>query len=214
MIDANARAKTLLNYISKVLPGLSSTPFLTSLSAKLTAAGIEATHAKCVECISALIFLGRDTLGGTLSVGLAHVLDSKNGTLTPSDWGDLVGLEDEFIRLSSTVQIVNRVATCDVKLDGQDIAAGEVLMIFLPAANRDPNSFACPHAMSVNHGDNIAFGSGRHLCVGLAISREVIKIAISHFSTIGTIRLLPGMEIAEGKNTRAYSSLPIQIGEF
>ena len=211
MKEANQRVTGLLDLIGRQVSNASDSPFFDKIGRHLTAVGITNNHSNCVECLTALTLLGRDTLSGTLTLGLAYLLDHNNGVLVSNDWNKLTNMEDEIIRLSSTVQIVNRTATQPVKLGGIDIGTGETILIFLPAANRDPANFPCPHAHSAENGDHIAFGASRHLCVGMPVSRNVINISLQHLATLDYIESLPGRTLGETKNTRKYDALPIQM---
>jgi cytochrome P450 len=178
----------------------------------LTAAGLEDTPTSRIEAMTALLLLGRDTLAGTLTLGLADLLDRNSGCLTPQNWPNIDRMEEEFTRLSSPVQIVNRRATRPVQLAGQTVETGDLLVIFLPAANRDPGSFSCPHGYDADNENHMAFGASRHLCVGMPLSRAAIKIAVHGLAAIAQINALPGRLLDDSKNTRKFKSLPISIG--
>jgi cytochrome P450 len=211
MADANRRTGTLLRRLEVLAQGNRTNAFMNRLGGHLAACGIEDTRVNRLECLSALILLGRDTLAGTLTVGLVHMLDSNDGRLTPDDWGRPAEIVDEFIRLSSTVQIAIRVAEEPIEIAGQTIATSETAMVFLPAANRDPAAYTCPHAMKASHGPHIAFGASRHLCVGMTLSRAAVEIALNHLSALGTIRSLSGRQLDQTRNTRKFTSLPVGL---
>jgi cytochrome P450 len=147
-----------------------------------------------------------------LTLGLADLLDRNSGCLTPQNWPNIDRMEEEFTRLSSPVQIVNRRATRPVQLAGQTVETGDLLVIFLPAANRDPGSFSCPHGYDADNENHMAFGASRHLCVGMPLSRAAIKIAVHGLAAIAQINALPGRLLDDSKNTRKFKSLPISIG--
>ncbi len=213
MKEANQRIGVLIECITQLVSKPPHSPFVAAIGGNLSAVGIADNLINRVEFLTALTLLGRDTLAGTMTVGLAYLLDSHNGVLVSDDWKDLAGMEDEIIRLSSIVQMVNRIATRPVKLDGVDIAVGEQMLIFLPAANRDPASFACPHAHSADNGDNIAFGASRHLCAGKALSRSVVRTSMKHLAALDFIGSLPGRVLCDSKTARKYDSFPIQMKE-
>lgn len=211
MLAANARAGALLRRIARFLEAPECQPFMKRIARHLAATGCGESPIHRLEALTALILLGRDTLAGTLSVGLAEMLDQNGGVLTSSSWRQPGYGVDELVRLSSTVQIVNRIATEPVWLAGQEIATGDLLMIFLPAANRDPASFTCPHAFAENRGAHIAFGARRHLCVGMPISRAAVEVALCHLAAIPEVRSMPGRVIDTSKNTRKFKNLPIRL---
>jgi len=208
MKNANQRVNNLFDLIGKLA---SNSAFFVKIGKHLSSVGITDTHSNRVECFTALTLLGRDTLSGTLTLSLANLLDQHDGILVSSDWNKLTGLTDETIRLSSTVQLVSRLATKPFNLCGVEIASDEMVIIFLPAANRDPDSYPCPHIHSPENGDNIAFGASRHLCVGMPISQSVIKISMQHLAAVEYIATMPGRKLGIGKNTRKYDALPIKM---
>lgn len=82
---------------------------------------------------------------------------------------------EEVLRLESPVQGLFRVATEDVVLHDETIAAGSVVNLRYAAANRDDRHFACPASLDVgrrNAGSHMAFGSGIHHCVGATLARR------------------------------------------
>lgn len=57
----------------------------------------------------------------------------------------------------------------DVEVAGVRIKRGEVVVIYLAAANRDPAVFPDPHRFDIerpNAGRHLAFSTGRHFCLG------------------------------------------------
>jgi cytochrome P450 len=61
------------------------------------------------------------------------------------------------------------------------IAAGELVLLVLAAANRDPKVFADPHTFDVrrpNARDHVAFSSGIHFCLGAALARMEGEVAL------------------------------------
>ena len=215
MRDASRRAGALLARLEQLVAADAAHPFMARIGAHLLGAGLDDNKQTRIECLTTLLLLGRDTIGGTLSLGLAHMLDARGGELSPADWHDgerLSGIGDELIRMSSTVQISIRVAAEDLTLDGQHIGSGDMLMIFLPAANRDPVAFVAPDRMDARNAPHVAFGGGRHLCVGMALSRRIVAMALDHIAVLGTMRALPGRVFDESRNTRKYLCLPIALG--
>ncbi|HEY3894056.1 MAG TPA: cytochrome P450 [Pseudonocardiaceae bacterium] len=88
---------------------------------------------------------------------------------------------EEVLRFRPPVPRMGRVATADVELGGQVIQAGQLVICWLVAANRDAAQFPEPdrfdiHRRSTGH---LAFGHGIHFCVGALLSRLMAKIALN-----------------------------------
>ena len=85
---------------------------------------------------------------------------------------------EEFIRWVSPVLNMSRTVTEDHELHGQQLTAGDELLLLYPAANRDPRIFDNPDVLDVTRVENpqIAFGSGPHFCLGAHLARLEIRV--------------------------------------
>ena len=100
---------------------------------------------------------------------------------------------EEILRFESPVQMTSRRALADGEFAGRRVKAGEALQLFLGAANRDPARFHDPDRFDIARGDNrhVAFGFGPHFCLGAALAREELRVALDHL-----LDRLPGLELA------------------
>jgi cytochrome P450 len=108
-------------------------------------------------------------------------LKDRTGMLQDSD--SRKTLVEELIRLSSSASIVSRKALHDTKVAGQPCPAGTILFLSIASANRDPRHFPYPNAV---HPDNLstphlAFGLGRHHCIGSILSRMELETILPAF---------------------------------
>jgi len=92
-------------------------------------------------------------------------------------------LVEELIRLSSAVSFVTRRTLQDTTVAGLPCPAGTVLMLSIASANRDPRHFPIPNQV---HPDNLAtphlaFGLGRHHCIGSILSRMELEAILPAF---------------------------------
>jgi cytochrome P450 len=80
---------------------------------------------------------------------------------------------NELLRYVSPVQQFRRTATRDVTLGDQDVRAGDKVVIWFGAANRDPAVFADPDRLDLLRDPNphVAFGVGPHHCLGAHLAR-------------------------------------------
>ena len=88
---------------------------------------------------------------------------------------------EESLRWQPSVQSCTRHVTRDVLLRGIEIGEGEVVQCMLGAANRDPERFREPDRFDIyraNARDHLAFGAGRHYCLGAPLARVEIRKAI------------------------------------
>lgn len=88
---------------------------------------------------------------------------------------------EESLRWQPSVQSCTRHATREVELGGVTISEGEVVQCMLGAANRDPEIFKEPDRFDIHRSnlrDHVAFGSGRHFCLGAPLARVEIRTAL------------------------------------
>jgi cytochrome P450 len=91
---------------------------------------------------------------------------------------------EETLRYASPVQTFFRTTTRDVEVGGVRIGAGEKVLLFLAAANRDPRRWPDPQRFDITRRANghVGFGYGIHACVGAAFARlegEVLLRALA-----------------------------------
>lgn len=87
---------------------------------------------------------------------------------------------EEVLRYRSPIQSLNRIAVEDVKLNSQQIQAGDVMTLWLGAANRDPEIFDAPEEFRPERRPNqhMAFGTGIHFCLGAHLARMEADVAL------------------------------------
>lgn len=82
---------------------------------------------------------------------------------------------EEVLRLESPAQGMFRLVTEDTVLGGVPLRAGDLLSLRFGAANRDGHVFSSPENVDLNRkhaGKHLAFGQGRHHCVGAPLARQ------------------------------------------
>ena len=80
---------------------------------------------------------------------------------------------EEMLRFESPVQVDARTAFEPVEIDGHRVGAGETVVTFLGAANRDPAEFVDPERFDVTRDPNhpLSFAAGIHYCLGANLAR-------------------------------------------
>ncbi len=86
---------------------------------------------------------------------------------------------DEILRWASPVYHFRRTAMADTEIRGEEIKAGEKVVIWHISANRDEEVFDDPFTFDVTRSpnDHIAFGGGgAHYCLGANLARAELRI--------------------------------------
>jgi len=80
---------------------------------------------------------------------------------------------NEILRMESPVQGFSRLLTRDYDMDEVRLPAGSRAIVFYGAANRDERKFPDPDRFDVTRSsaEQLAFGSGPHVCVGLHLAK-------------------------------------------
>jgi len=127
------------------------------------------------------------------------------------------GAVEEILRLESPVQLSARMAVVDTEVAGRDVKAGEVVILYLAGANRDPEVFVDPHRFDItrdNAGKHLSFSGGRHFCVGAALARAEGEVGLrTFFERYPAAQLAGAGSRCDTRVLRGWSSLPIRLGE-
>jgi cytochrome P450 len=99
--------------------------------------------------------------------------------------------------MESPIEGFSRLLTRDYDLDGITLPAGSRAILFFGAANRDERKFPDPDVFNVTRGsaEQIAFGSGPHMCVGLHLARlemaaffRALAMRVKRFHIVQAVR--------------------------
>ncbi len=122
-----------------------------------------------------LIDAGGDTTRNLLAAGLLALMERPDqlAWLKQDLDGRLAGAQEELLRWTSPVIYMRRTAKRDAELNGANIHAGDKVVMYFGAANRDPARFEHPDTLDVARPpeSHLAFGAGPHVCLGQHIAR-------------------------------------------
>jgi cytochrome P450 len=92
----------------------------------------------------------------------------------------LPGAIEEVLRVRTPFPRLARMTTVDTEVGGVPIPAGQVVLPWLTAANRDERVFAEPGRFDVHRTPNphLAFGHGIHFCLGAPLARLEARVAL------------------------------------
>lgn len=85
---------------------------------------------------------------------------------------------EEALRWASPVNHFLRYATTDVEVSGTPVRAGDAVVVWLGAANRDDDEFPSASTFDIRRKPNkhLAFGAGPHYCVGHSVARVTLRL--------------------------------------
>ena len=109
-----------------------------------------------------------------------------------------------------------RLVTEDHELCGQQLRAGEQVLLMYSSANRDEDAFDDPDTFDVGreHNHHVAFGFGTHFCLGSSLARLEIRILFEELlRRIPDFTLVPGTAPCRtpGAFVRGVEDLHIEI---
>jgi len=150
-----------------------------------------------------LVIAGNETTRNTISGGLLALMEHPDQLRLLRDDPRLVpsGVE-EMLRWVTPVVHFRRTATADTEIRGQRIRAGDKVVMWYPAANRDEDAFPAPDVFDVRRkpNDHLAFGEGQHFCLGVWLARLELRIVFEEL-----LRRMPDVELAgPTKRMRSY----------
>jgi cytochrome P450 len=135
-----------------------------------------------------LVNAGGDTTRNLLAAGVQLLFDhpDERARLVAALDGLLPSAIEEMLRYTSPVVHFRRTAMADTVLHDQPISAGDKVMVFYGAGNRDEAVFPDPDRFDVGRDPNphMAFGGGGpHLCLGLHVARIEMAVMLRELLT-------------------------------
>jgi cytochrome P450 PksS len=124
---------------------------------------------------------------------------------------------EEASRYDPSVAFMNRVAAADLEVGGREIRQGDLVILGVAAANRDPEAFADPDRFDVRRAPrpHVSFASGPHTCLGMGLARLELEVALrALFRRFPRLRLDPGDPPRRRGETlffRGFHTLPAVI---
>ena len=128
-----------------------------------------------VSNAAVMMFGGIETSEGMTTSLFWHLLTNRDQwAAVAADPSLAANAVEESLRLEPAAGRVDRYATTDGELGGAEIRAGDLVIVSLTAANRDPATFPDPDAFDIarpNARSHLAFAQGPHACVGLHLAQ-------------------------------------------
>jgi len=159
-------------------------PDLLTALAEAEDEGDRLTEDELVANVGLLVFAGHDTtthmLGNAMVALAANPAQRRLVREDPELWPNAV---EELLRFDTSVATINREVSEVIDLNGTVLPAGSSVSLVLNGANRDPRRWDNPWELQLDRDDPrpLAFGHGRHHCLGHALARMELRIGLEAF---------------------------------
>lgn len=184
--ERDAGAKWLLGYIAKLVDQKRADPespgVLSELIRIADTGDTILTDKDLTGIGTLLLFAGHDTTAAMLGLSIMTLLTE------PGKWEELrdnpakIGPAiEELLRYLTIVQFgLGRVALEDLEIGGAQISKGDLVVVAMPVANRDPRVFTDPNVPDFDRATtrHLAFGYGVHQCLGQNVARAELKTVL------------------------------------
>jgi cytochrome P450 len=158
---------------------------------------------------------GHDTTTSTLAGGV-HAL-AQNPELLARIRDDLSlapAFINESLRWASPVKHFMRTALAPYTLRGREINVGDRLMLLYQSGNRDADIFDEPDVFDVDRHPNrhIAFGYGPHMCIGMHLAKQELRIMLEELlPKIESIELTGPTKVIQTTFVGGLKNMPVKI---
>src|ERR1035441_9143171 len=179
-----------------------------------TTAGCYLTSSLLVSFLFLLVSGTNDSAGKLLGNAWYHgwlLPDVQRAGLNgrAADW------MEEFLRYDTPSQMTARTLTEDIELHGTRVPAGARVALLPASANRDRRVFRDPDRFDLNRdtSQSISFGHGPHFCLGAALARLEMRIALDEIGAVvsGYEIDMDGAVRVHSPHQRGFAVLPCSV---
>ena len=140
----------------------------------------EMSRAEFIGTLFLLIVGGNDTTRNSMTGGLLAIREfPEEWAKVQADPSLIPAMVSETIRWQTPVIHMRRTATADAELAGQQIKAGDKVVLWYVSGNRDETVFDNADTFQVDRPNarrHLAFGAGVHRCVGDQLAEQQLRI--------------------------------------
>jgi cytochrome P450 len=154
------------------------------LTSKLVQAEVDGERLadeEIVGFVGLLLLAGHITTTATLGNSVVTFQDNPDAVAeVRADPSLLPAAIEEVLRVRTPFPRLARMTTAETEVAGVRMSAGQVVLPWLAAANRDERVFADPSRFDIHRRPNphLAFGHGIHFCLGAPLARLEARVAL------------------------------------
>jgi cytochrome P450 len=144
--------------------------------------GDQLTEDEIVATCSLLLIAGHETTVNLVANAVLAMLRNRGQwAALGADADRAHAVVEEALRYDPPVQLVGRIAADDMAIGEVELAKGDVMMLLLAAAHRDPAEFERPDVFDPDRKPfrHLGFGRGAHFCLGAPLARLEASVALS-----------------------------------
>ncbi|WP_066914554.1 cytochrome P450 [Mycobacterium interjectum] len=190
---------------------------LLSILAAAEVDGERLTDADLLNFSFLLLVAGNETTRNLIALGTLALIDHpEQFALLRSKPSLLPSAVEEMLRFTSPVTHMARQATQDVEIRGQQIKAGDTVVMLYGSANRDEEIFGPTSEefdITRNPNPHIAFGAGEHACLGAQLARLEARVMFEVLlGAFPTIELTGDVSRLRATMVPGVKRMPIRLG--
>ena len=180
----------------------------------------EIDRREAAQLATGLLIAGHETTANMIGLGVLALLENPAQLALIRDTDDqkvVANAVEELLRYLSIIQNgQRRIAVEDIEIAGETIRAGEGIIIDLAPANWDRKPFPEPEQLDLERlgaAQHVAFGYGRHQCVGQQLARAELQIVFHTLCRrVPTLRLATTIDQIPFKHDRlAYGVYELPV---
>jgi cytochrome P450 len=202
--DAEASALAFVGYLRELVAQRRRAPLENDMITDLVAAADGADRLSQDEIVGTCVLLlmaGHETTMNVIGNGMLAMLHHpRQWQRVVQDAALIAPATAEMIRFDSSLQLFERTATRDVRIEGVTVPEGGRIAALLGAAHRDPAVFDDPDTFDIGRVSNphLGFGAGIHFCLGAPLARIEVQAVLASLR-----RRLPGIALAAEPRRRS-----------
>jgi cytochrome P450 StaP len=158
------------------------------------------SDAELVDGCAFLLVAGHETTRNLIASGMLALAQNRDQMALMRDEPALRDAAvEELLRYTGPVQKISRWTRENLSIGGYEVPCATLVTGLIGAANRDPACFRDPDRLDIRRSPNphLAFGRGRHACIGRALALREIGIAYDEL-----LRAFAQIEVIEHRWSR------------
>ena len=163
-----------------------------------------------------MMVAGNETTRHTISHGLIMLINHPDQMDEFADAPEKISASagEEILRASAVTMHFRRTATVDTELRGVEIKKGDRVVFWYPSANYDEEVFDEPFTFDIHRSpnDHLAFGTGRHICLGASLARLEVRIVFEELlKRIASIEITGEPDRLRSNFINGIKHLPVRV---